>query len=259
MSGSDYSVIGGGHSNQTEDASYATVSGGHTAIAVGNYAAIGGGYWQYAYGDYSTIPGGRYNSAIGQSSFAAGTLARAWHPGSIVIAANNGLDAGGLFHESDSVWTDRGDQMVLRADSGFYLTDQSGQAYNGENRWLNTSTGAHLTTTGIWADNSDKNTKENFTEIDGQEILRRLSGMPITQWNYKIDEDGIMHIGPVAQDFYAAFGLGYDDKTIAPIDEAGIALAAIKELHRKTKKIDELEAKIAHLEKLIQQLLEQDK
>lgn len=151
-------------------------------------------------------------------------------------------------------------RWFLRADSGFYLTDKSGEAYSNVTggRWLNTSTGAHLTSTGIWANNSDKNLKENFSTINGQDILRKIGQLPITQWNYKIDDDNVIHIGPMAQDFYSVFGVGYDDKSIAALDEAGIALAAIQELHKKTQKIDKLETELADLRKLVDELLERD-
>ena len=39
------------------------------------------------------------------------------------------------------------------------------------------------------------------------------------------------HVGPMARDFYAAFGVGADDEHITSIDEDGVALAAIKALH----------------------------
>lgn len=73
---------------------------------------------------------------------------------------------------------------------------------------------------------SDKNRKEYIKAISYREILRALVKMPVYQWQYKDEES--KHIGPMAQDFYMAFGLGKDDKTIATIDADGIALAAIK-------------------------------
>jgi len=251
------STISGGQDNQALG-QYSVISGGSDNIAGGpeGHNTVGGGAANKASGLYATVPGGTYNSAEGDNSFAAGTLAKAKHTGSIVIAANNG-NGGAGFNPSDSVWTAQGEQLVLRADSGFYLTDRSGQAYTNVsgNRWLNTSTGAHLTSSGTWADNSDKNQKENFLAIEGQDILRKIAQLPITQWNYKIDDDKIKHIGPVAQDFYAMFGLGYDDKSIATIDEAGIALAAIKELYKKTQRIEQLEEKLERLQKQLDKLI----
>ena len=65
----------------------------------------------------------------------------------------------------------------------------------------------------------------------------KVAALPITQWNYKVEEDHIKHIGPVAQDFYAAFGLGADDITIATLDEAGVALLAIQALEMRTREL----------------------
>jgi hypothetical protein len=60
--------------------------------------------------------------------------------------------------------------------------------------------------------------------------LDRLSRIPISTWNF-IGDDGALHMGPMAQDFYAAFGLGMDDKHISTVDADGVAFAAIQELN----------------------------
>ena len=66
--------------------------------------------------------------------------------------------------------------------------------------------------------------------------MKKLARLPLQTWNYTNEFIAIRHIGPVAQDFYAAFGVGADDKHIATIDADGVALAAIQGLN---KKIDE--------------------
>jgi hypothetical protein len=48
--------------------------------------------------------------------------------------------------------------------------------------------------------------KENFEAIDAREILEKVAGLPLTSWNYKADPDHRRYIGPVSQDFHAAFG-----------------------------------------------------
>jgi Chaperone of endosialidase len=81
---------------------------------------------------------------------------------------------------------------------------------------------------------SDRNAKKNFSSIDPQNVLEKVAAMPITRWNYKADASSVAHVGPMAQDFHAAFGLnGTDDKHISVIDEQGIALAAIQGLNQK--------------------------
>ena len=77
---------------------------------------------------------------------------------------------------------------------------------------------------------SDVNIKEGFEEIDPKEILRKVKNLPITRWNYIQDENDTDHVGPMAQDFAAAFEVGTSDKHISTIDSDGISLAAIKGL-----------------------------
>ena len=109
---------------------------------------------------------------------------------------------------------------------------------------------------------SDRNMKANVRQVDVREILARLSRIPICRWNYKTQDPGIEHIGPMAQDFYAAFGLDEDDRHISTVDADGVALAAIQGLYELVKEkdaenaalkqqVDDLEARLKALESLI--------
>ncbi len=103
---------------------------------------------------------------------------------------------------------------------------------------------------------SDRNAKENFQSIAPRDVLDRVSRLPISRWNYKVDKRS-EHIGPMAQDFHAAFKVGMDDKHIATVDEEGVALAAIQGLNEKLNEKDaEIESLKQRLEKL-EQLLNQ--
>ncbi|MEI6339577.1 MAG: tail fiber domain-containing protein, partial [Verrucomicrobiota bacterium] len=90
--------------------------------------------------------------------------------------------------------------------------------------------------------------------VDPRKILSKLAAMPVTQWEYKSDPDRRRYIGPMAQDFHAAFGLGYDDKSISTLDSDGVMYAAIQglveELKERDAKIGELEAKSAEIDAL---------
>lgn len=255
-----FSTIGGGASNSTQmsDGStvgggvmnaawgeYATVSGGLEDTATGTGSAVGGGSGNAALADYSTVPGGWHNAAKGEGSLAAGVSAKANHSGAIVLAANSS------FVDSDSVYTSSTEQMILRADGGIYLTNTSGAASIPGSDFLNTVTGAHLTIGGAWTNSSDRNKKENFQPIDRAALLRNISALDISTWNYRDEGDNVRHIGPTAQDLFALFGFGTDDKSISTIDPAGIALAAIQELHSKTQQLDERTAEIAELNRRI--------
>ena len=104
---------------------------------------------------------------------------------------------------------------------------------------------------------SDRNAKTNFSSVNGRTVLEKLSRLPISRWNYKTDATALKHIGPMAQDFHAAFGLnGSDDKHISVVDAQGVALAAIQGLNEKLEtenralraSLSALEARLAKLE-----------
>ena len=114
-----------------------------------------------------------------------------------------------------------------------------------------TNVGNISTAANVFAHNmmltSDRNTKENFAALDDKAVLQKVVAMPVTEWNYKADSNGVQHIGPMAQDFHAAFQLdGTDDKHISVVDEGGVALAAIQGLNQK---LNEKEAMIQTLKR----------
>lgn len=79
--------------------------------------------------------------------------------------------------------------------------------------------------------------------LDSRTVLGKVAALPLTEWNYRDDPAMIRHVGPMSQDFHAAFQLnGSDDKHISVVDESGVALAAIQGLNR------ELEARTQTLE-----------
>jgi hypothetical protein len=81
--------------------------------------------------------------------------------------------------------------------------------------------------------------------VDGYEVLEKLAALPISTWNYKTDAPSVRHLGPMAQDFAAAFGLGDDDRKINMVDANGVVMVAIQALYRRLR---DLEAQVAALE-----------
>ncbi len=77
---------------------------------------------------------------------------------------------------------------------------------------------------------SDRNAKTGFGSVDPADMLERVRALPISTWNYTSDDPVVRHIGPMAQDFAATFGVGADDRHIHPLDGQGVALAAIQAL-----------------------------
>ncbi|NTU46185.1 hypothetical protein HGA88_01015 [Candidatus Roizmanbacteria bacterium] len=98
---------------------------------------------------------------------------------------------------------------------------------------LQFTSGAYVDTAGTWHNGSDVNKKTNFSVVDPSTILSKINALPISQWNYKIDDPSVRHIGPMAQDFFSIFGLGGDDKTISTVDSAGVAFIGIQALSQQ--------------------------
>lgn len=147
-----------------------------------------------------------------------------------------------------------------------FLFDSDGDGYLSNSLKIGTNVGSnHIEVVGgancdgtTWNNASDVNSKENFQSVDGEEILEQLEDLDITRWNYK-GKDDAEHIGPTAQDFYKAFGVGTDDKSISTVDPSGIALAAIKELYKKSKEVDELKKQLEELSKQVEKLAKEKK
>ena len=103
--------------------------------------------------------------------------------------------------------------------------------------------------------------------MDGEAVLRKLAAIPVEKWNYKWEADtNTPHLGPMAQDFKAAFYPGRDDKSITTLEFDGVELAAIQGLNEKVevrsrnaevsiRKLEaenaELKQRLAALEKVI--------
>ncbi len=230
---SDSSAIGGGYGNSIADVSYAsTIGGGHINYIDANskQSTIGGGYFnrigtnspastigggtnnQIARNAaYAMIPGGDYNFATNRA-FAAGSHARASHTGAFVWA-----DSQDLFFSSTA-----NNEVSFRCQGGVRFTSGSGSA---------NQTVSWIPGTGAWSFTSDRETKEALVPVEGRAVLERVARLPISEWNYKGYPQ--RHIGPMAQDFHAAFPLNTNDTTLNTADLHGVALAAIQGLNQK--------------------------
>ena len=217
--------MGGGEGN-TAFPGLSTVGGGRSNTASGSISTVAGGHYNTAGGYNATVPGGRSNTANGNYSFAAG------------LRANDG-----------------GFRSVFVWDDG------SGSVAPGEKTFnINATNGIYLNNAIHAA--SDRNMKEAFSFVNAREVLDKVVDMPVTTWRFKSEKGSIRHIGPMAQDFAAAFGYGVDDTHITLTDEMGVALAAIQGLDAKLSDKDEevtalrwhnaqLQARLARLEKAI--------
>jgi len=210
-----YSMSGG---LNTTASGTGSVTFGHTANADGQ-GAVAIGYRPTADADYSV--------AIGQRASANG------HAGAIVIADGS---------TTDSVEASANNQFSVRAAGGYRLFSNATE-----------TTGMQMSAGGSsWVVISDRNRKEGFLGVDGEDLLARLRGIPVTTWRYRDEADrSTLHIGPMAQDWHRAFGFTRDGTTINMSDFDGVNLAAIKALETRTaaqaRRLEALEAENARL------------
>jgi hypothetical protein len=196
-----------------------SIAGGLASVAIGPSIANG------SFG----VAIGLQNSASGNFSVAIGKNARtANRQGSIV------LGDGCAGFSSDSVYPTANNQFVARGCGGIkFYTAQ------------NLSSGVEVAAGGgSWSSISDRNRKENFRAVSGEDVLLRLQGVPVSTWSYITQDGSIRHMGPVAQDFHAAFGLGESDRLINTVDIDGVNLAGVKALADRT---DALNAQVRSL------------
>jgi len=111
---------------------------------------------------------------------------------------------------------------------------------------------------GSWTSLSDRQAKENLEAVNAQALLEKVATLPLSSWNYTSQDARIRHLGPMAQDFHAAFGVGESDTGITSVDADGVALAAIQGLNQKVEQknaeIAELKQELTELKRLVSQL-----
>ncbi len=120
---------------------------------------------------------------------------------------------------------------------------------------LSLESGGNLKIAGNLTQGSDRTKKENIHAIDNQDILDKVLDLPISQWNYKHDDDHIKHIGPMAEDFHELFEVGNSPKTISSLDTSGVVFAAIQALNEKLEKRDDRIAALEASNRLLMQRL----
>lgn len=238
----DFGTVSGGFSNRSGQ--IGVVSGGGLNAAEGLGSAVGGGQANLASGESATVPGGSQNEAGGNTSLAAGNQAKALHDGAFVWADSTSAD----FNSGLA------DEFAVRAGGGvrFVVGSTTCTLEDGDPDWS--------------CDNSsDRNAKAGLEAVSGGLILQKVTDLPLYTWRYSNSDADDRHLGPMAQDFFAAFGLGNDDTRIRALDVAGVALAAIQELQTENAelkarvnaqsnerdRVTELENRLAALEAML--------
>ena len=218
-----------------------TIAGGTSSTAMGQ-STTAGGTSSTAMG-LSTTASGAYSTAMGNSTVASGNFSTA-----MGYRVNTNGQAG-TFAIGDADPYSQGvtslgvsNQFVARFANGFYLMT-CGETGNG-NPSNNVRTGIMAGSgDNAWSAISDSTKKEKFLPIDGEGLLHKIAKFRLTTWNYKgQDSKTFRHYGPMAQDFYAAFGqdnygtIGCDT-LINQADFDGINFTAIQALVKRTNEL----------------------
>ena len=260
---SGYGAFVGSGFDSTASGYYSSVPGGVGNTASGQ-ASFAGGYGAQAVNDYSFV----WSDGYGYQSFSSTApyqfAVRA--TGGVLLAADVQLSGGAAYHNLSlsggnstgylyGSYPAYGDGIHLGYN---YYADAGGAGHvintGGATSRISAGYGEivlavggvnsapatvmlHVTTSGVCVNGtvnncSDRNVKQDFAPVNPSQILDKVLHLPVSEWSYKADA-ATRHIGAMAQDFYAAFEVGTDEKHIAPIDEGGVALAAIQGLNEK--------------------------
>lgn len=285
--GAEQATIAGGRGNQINPGAVAATIGGgfqNTILTNGFYGTIPGGLENSA--AHLAFAAGTRAKALHAGAFvwadSLGTEFASTGTDQFLIRARGGVgigtnDPATQFHVHGT------DQTVAivsgsRGNGTFFGIQNTG----GGTRWSIISTGSgngegagrllffthasndtkmrlepngNLIIDGTLTQSSDRDRKKEIQPVDSASVLQKVLAMPVSTWTYKDDEAHARHLGPMAQDFHAAFGLGESDKGIAAIDADGVALAAIQGLNKKVeeqaREIDQLKETLQRLEQVL--------
>ena len=199
----------------------------------------------------SSVAIGQYVTADADWAVALGFRASvAGHVGSFVF----GGSLAGASAATDSIRSTADGQVTFRNPGGFRIFTNTAA-----------TVGVQVNAGGSsWNVISDRNRKQDFLPVDGEDLLGRLSTVPVSTWRYRDEEAGReRHLGPMAQDFARAFDfVTSDGLTINMSDLDGVTFAAVAALEARTRhlqdvvserdrRIEALEARLARVEALL--------
>ncbi|HEV3049448.1 MAG TPA: tail fiber domain-containing protein [Longimicrobium sp.] len=178
---------------------------------------------------YDNTADANYSMALGYKANTNGQV------GSIVIAT------GSPSITTDSLEAGFANEMLIRASGGIRIRSN-----------VALSNGCNIAASGTnWVCSSSRTLKENFVPVDGEELLRRVRGVPLNRWTLIDDAARTPHMGPFAEDFHAAFGLGDDPKAIGHQDIDGVNFAGVQALEARTVRMQEtIDAQARQIEQL---------
>jgi hypothetical protein len=188
-----------------------------------------------------SLASGSFSTAIGLQAHATGQFSQAFgfradtagHSGAVVIS-----DGSQPFSATCTPTPSTPQSACAQADNEVRVRGAGGirlrtSVQASDVAGANSNTGCDLPAgSGTWSCSSSRELKTDFSAIDPRAILESLVSLPIQSWRFKAEDPALRHVGPVAEDFAAAFPLGQSDKQITMSDEQGVALAAIQALYQ---------------------------
>ena len=261
-----YSYSGGSNTTASGLGSFAHGSGatasGASSAAFGSNS-VASGTVGFATGQrasctsFGCVAMGIFATASGQGSVAIGNRVTATGDFATALgsrastAGHTGAFVRGDASTTDSILAIANNEFAVRAAGGFRFRTSA-----------TLSTGCDLPAgSGAFVCSSSRTLKDRFGAVDGEDLLGRIRGVPVNTWSYIGEQGGVRHLGPFAEDFRAAFGLGVDDRSIGLLDIDGVNFAAVKaleartaELRVKAAQVDRLTAEVATLRERMAEL-----
>ena len=216
------------------------VCSGFACTAIG-YTVRAGGQGSVALG-YRTTANNDYAVALGYRA------SNNTHTGTMVMGDES---------TTDSVRNQADNEFRIRYNGGIRLRVST--AANGNTPGAGGNVGCDLTVAvPSWTCASSRTLKENYLNVDGEYVLSRLRDMPITTWSMIGADPHVRHLGPVAEDFHRAFGLGLGPTAIGLGDIDGVNIAAAKALEVRTANLQtQLDERTAQVQALQAQVTTQ--
>ncbi len=211
------------------------------------------GAYNKAINDYA-LALGSYSQASGTHAIAIGT--QVYASGIYSIAMGSGADTNG--RDGSFVFGDDTYFQTAYASADNQLTMRFSGGYRFWTSYPDSTAGVYMRHgQSGWSNYSDRNKKENFEAIDGEALLAKIRSIPVTEWSYKKCDPTVKYIGPMAQDFYAAFHLGGTDSLgINSISIDGVNMAGIQALEKRTT---EIKSELAKMQEQNTALAEENK
>ncbi len=186
-----------------------TTASGYVSTAIGDHTTANG-YWSTALGSYVSVGG---------------------YAGAFIIGDHSTTTVKNCTTEN---------QIIMRFSGGYKFYSNSG-----------CTTGVALNEGGnSWSTISDSLKKYAFLSINGESVLKKIDKFNLRTWSYKgQDSTKFRHYGPMAQEFFSAFGhdkygVSGNDTTINQADLMGVNLIAIQALIKRTHQLSKQNAEL---------------